>query len=393
MLTTCNKSCQAIPLLFCLWRLILSSPTILTPFACPTIRSDVPPLSSYNNDHHQENFELSKGCYVKGWGKDVFGKEGEYQVISAIIQGEVWYLHRTSGILSQNIGPIKLLVYLVICQMLNHSSENIRKFVWLIIEWLWWHFKVVLKEVSLPMVSDAQCLDWLRATRLGRRFRLDQSFVCAGGEEGSTLMHIIPDWHIGERWNEGKGANYVLLIVQLGKDACRGDGGGPLVCPKRDDPERFTQVVMGLSTFFSWDYPHFSHFLWDYPNFSHHHLCQVGIVAWGIGCGQAEVPGVYTSVAEQVAETSLDFHWPCRLLSIDLACWIDHHITINKMKKVRLAGLTGQCAAISALPTLSRMGLSARFSITNVSKTYHKFSDGQAQHYHHFVNKTYHHCP
>ena len=86
----CRKFCQAIPLLFCLWRLILSSPTILTPFACPTIRSDVPPLSSYNNDHHQENFELSKGCYVKGWGKDIFGKEGEYQVIFAIIQGEYW---------------------------------------------------------------------------------------------------------------------------------------------------------------------------------------------------------------------------------------------------------------------------------------------------------------
>ena len=30
-------------------------------------------------------------------------------------------------------------------------------------------YQVVLKEVSLPMVSDAQCLDWLRATRLGRR--------------------------------------------------------------------------------------------------------------------------------------------------------------------------------------------------------------------------------
>merc|ERR1711936_844454 len=120
-----------------------------------------------------ENFELSQGCYVKGWGKDVFGAEGEYQA--------------------------------------------------------------VLKEISLPMVSNRQCLDWLRATRLGRRFRLDQSFVCAGGEEG--------------------------------RDACRGDGGGPLVCPKKDDPERFTQV---------------------------------GIVAWGIGCGEAEVPGVYTAVAEQV---------------------------------------------------------------------------------------------
>ena len=33
------------------------------------------------NDNDQENFELSQGCYVKGWGKDVFGAEGEYQVI------------------------------------------------------------------------------------------------------------------------------------------------------------------------------------------------------------------------------------------------------------------------------------------------------------------------
>ena len=31
------------------------------------------------------------------------------------------------------------------------------------------HSWVVLKEVSLHIVSGAQCLDWLRATRLGRR--------------------------------------------------------------------------------------------------------------------------------------------------------------------------------------------------------------------------------
>jgi len=120
-----------------------------------------------------ETFDSSQDCYVKGWGKDIFGKEGQYQV--------------------------------------------------------------VLKEVKLPMVSDSQCLTWLRATRLGRRFRLDESFVCAGGIAG--------------------------------KDACRGDGGGPLVCPKKDDPSRFVQV---------------------------------GIVAWGIGCGEENVPGVYTAVAEQV---------------------------------------------------------------------------------------------
>merc|ERR1719153_1157156 len=126
---------------------------------------------------YQDLYEKSNECFVKGWGKDHFGKDAEYQV--------------------------------------------------------------VLKEVSLPVVPRDQCLDWLRATRLGKRFKLDQSFVCAGGEAG--------------------------------KDACRGDGGGPLVCPKKDDPQ---------------------------------HYVQVGIVAWGIGCGEENVPGVYTSVAEQ-------------------ACWID----------------------------------------------------------------------
>merc|ERR1712168_1012603 len=88
-------------------------------------------------DSYKESYHDATECYVKGWGKDIFGKEGQYQV--------------------------------------------------------------VLKEVKLPMVDDSQCLTWLRATRLGRRFRLDTSFICAGGE--------------------------------LGKDACRGDGGGPLVCP------------------------------------------------------------------------------------------------------------------------------------------------------------------
>lgn len=46
------------------------------------------------------------------------------------------------------------------------------------------------------------------------------------------------------------------------QDSCKGDGGGPLICKMRNDPTRYTQV---------------------------------GIVAWGIGCGN-ETPGVYVDV-------------------------------------------------------------------------------------------------
>jgi secreted trypsin-like serine protease len=51
--------------------------------------------------------------------------------------------------------------------------------------------------------------------------------------------------------------------AEEGKDACKGDGGSPLVC----------QAVSGR---------------W--------HV--VGMVSWGIGCGEAERPAVYTNVHE-----------------------------------------------------------------------------------------------
>ncbi|CAG9806846.1 unnamed protein product [Chironomus riparius] len=111
-----------------------------------------------------------KRCFATGWGKDQFGKEGEYQVI--------------------------------------------------------------LKKVELPTVPRDQCQANLRKTRLGRRFILHDSFMCAGGEEG--------------------------------KDTCKGDGGSPLVCPVEGFPDKYYQA---------------------------------GIVAWGVGCGQKDVPGVYANVA------------------------------------------------------------------------------------------------
>lgn len=82
------------------------------------------------------NFDNSQ-CFASGWGKDVFGKEGKYQVI--------------------------------------------------------------LKKIDLPVVPHDICQAKFRETRLGTRFRLHTSFLCAGGVEG--------------------------------KDTCKGDGGSPLVCP------------------------------------------------------------------------------------------------------------------------------------------------------------------
>ncbi|XP_060850486.1 phenoloxidase-activating factor 2-like [Rhopalosiphum padi] len=90
----------------------------------------------------------------------------------------------------------------------------------------------ILKKVELPIVPRSQCMDALRATRLGSKFVLHDSFICAGGKEG--------------------------------KDTCKGDGGSPLMCPYKDDPD---------------------------------HLVQVGIVAWGINCGLADIPAAYVNVA------------------------------------------------------------------------------------------------
>jgi hypothetical protein len=119
-----------------------------------------------------ENFDFSS-CFATGWGKDKFGRDGEYQV--------------------------------------------------------------VLKEINLPIVPNDQCQESLRTTRVGKKFRLHPSFICAGGVKG--------------------------------KDTCKGDGGSPLLCPAKYDSNTYVQA---------------------------------GIVAWGIGCGENKVPGVYAGVSKAV---------------------------------------------------------------------------------------------
>jgi len=122
-----------------------------------------------------------KDCVSNGWGKDVFGSKGEYQTR--------------------------------------------------------------LKEIHLPIVPNDKCEKQLKTTRLGQFFKLDDSFMCAGGGEADT---------------------------------CKGDGGGPLTCRHE-----------GSSTY-----------------------TQVGIVSWGIGCGQKDVPAVYANVAKA-------------------ACWIDKTVSCH----------------------------------------------------------------
>merc|ERR1712013_315123 len=96
-------------------------------------------------------------------------------------------------------------------------------------------FQFIQHKVDLPLVENNSCNNKLKSALnqqragSGNRFSLSQSEICAGG--------------------------------QVGKDACTGDGGSPLVC----------QGLSGRWTV-------------------------VGLVTWGVGCA-SDVPGVYARMS------------------------------------------------------------------------------------------------
>jgi len=153
-------------------------------------------------------------------------------------------------------------------------------------------FQVVLKEIEIPTVDSNTCQAKLRSTRLGQRFRLDPSFMCAGG---------VP-----------------------GKDTCKGDGGGPLVCATYDEPDTYRQA---------------------------------GIVAWGIGCG-GDTPGVYAEVSKAV-------------------CWIDLVTSCRSSggQYSHFGFTTSQCGSwladtkqrLQALPARIRGSIEAQYNQCTVS--------------------------
>jgi secreted trypsin-like serine protease len=99
-------------------------------------------------------------------------------------------------------------------------------------------FQVVQRKVDMPIIDDNSCNNDLKnalnaqRSGSGNRFNLSPSEICAGGE--------------------------------VGKDACTGDGGSPLVC----------QSKTGKWTV-------------------------VGIVTWGVGCA-SDIPGVYARISHFV---------------------------------------------------------------------------------------------
>jgi secreted trypsin-like serine protease len=96
-------------------------------------------------------------------------------------------------------------------------------------------FQFLQHKVDIPLVDNTRCNAELKAainakkSGVGNKFSLDGSEICAGGE--------------------------------VGKDACTGDGGSPLVC----------QANSGRWTV-------------------------VGLVTWGVGCA-TNTPGVYARIS------------------------------------------------------------------------------------------------
>lgn len=95
-------------------------------------------------------------------------------------------------------------------------------------------YQAILQEVDVNVVDPRTCQNALQRAGLGNRFAMHHGWLCAGGEEG--------------------------------KDACSGDGGGPLVCGTEHG----------------------------------HGATLAGLVSWGVGCGERGVPGVYTNIANYV---------------------------------------------------------------------------------------------
>lgn len=78
----------------------------------------------------------------------------------------------------------------------------------------------------------------------------------------SSCLEALRSTRLGKFYHLDK--SFICAGGEANKDTCKGDGGSPLVCPLPGHPGKWVQV---------------------------------GIVSWGIGCGESNTPGVYANVA------------------------------------------------------------------------------------------------
>lgn len=96
--------------------------------------------------------------------------------------------------------------------------------------------RIVFQELQLPVLNNADCKKkYKEIGKLNLDAQFSQLALCAGYMSG-------------------------------GRDSCTGDSGGPLMLP-----------------------------VFENGKFS---FVQIGIVAYGIGCGRPNIPGMYTNVQE-----------------------------------------------------------------------------------------------
>jgi len=155
------------------------------------------------------------------------------------------------------------------------------------------YFTNTLRKVSLPVWSNVECENSLNRNYFQQNhsitWKIHESFICAGGEE-----------------------NY---------DTCEGDGGGPLVCPSNSvkagpssDPE-----ILGNSV----SIDEFDLRESGAGAGSDSPLVQVGVTAWGVGCGQTNIPSVYSSLTSPAVRCWLDQIMSCYAPSGEVAGQFD----------------------------------------------------------------------
>lgn len=96
------------------------------------------------------------------------------------------------------------------------------------------------RKVDVPIIDRKKCQETLQMTRLGKNFRLDAGFMCAGKwcrcRFQILFLWILKTFLLGGESGKGKKYHatnwYDENLNKRFSDACTGDGGAPMVSLK-----------------------------------------------------------------------------------------------------------------------------------------------------------------